>query len=134
MQFFDCIILYFYELFDRDWVYVRVKDFISFDKIIIGLFILNNVIFKIARQCLLLYFYHHQCVWCHVEMGEVFPPSCLSWRLYGLSLEVFKTFVVSDQSKLPSEKFILPFHESFQDCNGLVFMHVIVMLCMREFL
>ena len=37
-----------------------------------------------------------------VEIGEVFPQPCLSQRQYKLSLEVFKTFMVSVQSKLPS--------------------------------
>ena len=57
-----------------------------------------------------------------IEAGNVFPPPCLSWWQVWLGLEEFKAFVVSDHCKLSTQKFILPFHESFQDCKCLVFM------------
>ena len=51
-----------------------------------------------------------------IKVGKVFPPPCLPWWQVQLCLEVLKTLVVSNHSKISSQKCILPFHESFQDC------------------
>ena len=69
-----------------------------------------------------------------IEVGKVFPPSCLPQQQVRLGLEVFKAFVVGDHHKLSTQKFVLPFHESFQDCKGLMFMHMVIVLCTHEFI
>ena len=69
-----------------------------------------------------------------VEVGKLFPPLSLSMRQDQLCLEVLKTFMICDQSELLSYKFILPFHESFQDHYGLMFMCAIAVLHINELL
>ena len=68
-----------------------------------------------------------------IEVGKIFPPPCLPRQQVQLGLEVFKTFVVGDHCKLSAQKFILPFHESFQDRKCLMFVHTVIVLCAVRF-
>ena len=109
--------------------------FCPLDEFTIGVFILNSIIFIVVWQtvCYLILhtIYMDGIV---IEAGKIFLPPCLPQRQVWLGLEVFKTFVVSDHHKLSTQKFILPFHERFQDDKCLVFMCMVVMLCACEFL
>ena len=79
MQFSNCSSSYFYKVLDGEQVSIRVENFVRFDELSIGVFILNSVIFEMVRQCVCRYIsvtiYMYGFV---VEAGKVFPPPSLS--------------------------------------------------------